>query len=129
MAKKSGTTESKEGAPQVDVESLVASNDETLKAVMKANEAVLEGMVTVGREIMEFGTARFRRDLETQGSLMRCKDVEEAFRVQCDYAREATQQYFEEVSKLMNLTAKIGRECWAPLEDRTREALHEIGPH
>lgn len=126
MAKTTGTTQkSEEAARQMGMESLMATNGETLRAVMKANEAALEGMVAIGREIMEFGTERVRRDLETQGSLMRCTNAEEAYRLQCDYAREATQQYFEEASKLMNLSAQIARDCWAPIEDRTRAAIEE----
>lgn len=132
MAKKTGTTTGtteklEETGARMGMETLMATNGEMLRAVMKANEAALEGAVAVGREIMEFGTARVQRDLETQGSLMRCKDAEEAYRVQFDYAREATQQYFEEASKLMNLTAQITRDCWAPIEDRTRAALEGTG--
>ena len=111
---------------QVDLGSVVEANEETLKALMKANEAMLEGMVAVGREIMEFRKERVRTDIEASESLLQCRDAEEAFRLQCHYAREATQQYFEEASKLMNLTARITRECWAPLEDRTREALQDF---
>ena len=114
------------GDGQADLGSLMDANGETFRAIMKANEAMLEGMAAMGREIMEFRNERTRRDIETSESLMRCNDLEEAFRLQCDYAREASQQYFEEASRLMNLTAKIAREYWAPLEDRTREALHDL---
>lgn len=93
---------------------------------MRANEAMLEGVAAVGRELMDFGSARMRRDLEAQGALLRCTDAEEAFRLHCDYAREATQQYLDQAVKLMNLGARISRDCWSPFEERSKAALHDL---
>lgn len=127
MVRKTETADAPSGNDgAADFGSLVDANGETFKAIMKANEAMLEGMAAVGREIIEFRTERTRRDLETSESLLHCNDLEEAFRLQCDYAREASQQYFEEAGRLMSLTAKIAQDAWAPLEDRTREALHGV---
>lgn len=116
-----------EKAPvQEGVDVFIASNGENWKAVMKAGEMMLEGMSALGREMMEFGNTRFRHDVEASESLMKCKGVDEAFRLQCDFMREATQQYFEEAGKLTQLTARLTRDCWAPLEDRTRAALRQM---
>ena len=104
----------------------IANNGENWKAVMRAGEVMLEGMSALGREMMEFGNTRFRHDVETSESLMKCRGADEAFRLQCDFMREATQQYFEEAGKLTQLTARLTRECWAPIEDRTRAAIKEM---
>jgi hypothetical protein len=117
---------SEEAALQANVEALVASNGETMKAVMKANESMFGSMAAINREIFDFGSTRLRHDIETSRSLMGCKDAEEAFRLQCDFTRAAAQQYFEEAGKLMNLTAEFTRDYWAPIEDRTKEALHDL---
>lgn len=128
MSKKVETGERSEARAKVqpDVEAIMATNGENWRAFMKAGEAMLEGMTAVGREMMDFGNARMRHDIATSESLMRCNGAEEAFRLQCDYAREATQQYFEEAGKLMQLTARMTREYWVPLEDRTRATLHQL---
>ena len=108
-----------------EVEALLARNGRTLEAMIKANGAVLEGMAKLGREMLEFGNTRIREDLEASETLMKCKDPQEAFRLQCDFARRATQQYFEEATRLMELTAQITRNCWAPLEETARAGTAE----
>ena len=112
MVRKTETAETPSGGDgAADFGSLVDANGETFRAIMKANEAMLEGMAAVGREIIEFRTERTRRDLATSESLLHCNDVEEAFRLQCDYAREASQQYFEEAGRLrdrITVPASIG---------------------
>ena len=100
-------------------------NGEALAAMMRANQVLLEGMTAMQREIMEFGSARLRQDLETQEELKNCKDLQEAFRMQAEFAQKAMQQYAEEMSKLVELSTKIGRECWAPWEEATRATLNE----
>lgn len=100
-------------------------NGEALAAMMRANQVLLEGMTEMQREIMEFGNARLRQDLASQEELTNCKDIQEAFRMQAEFAQKAMQQYAEEMTKLVELSNKIGRECWAPWEDATRAALAE----
>ena len=113
--------------PQVDVDALVQRNGENMKAFMKANEVMLEGMATLGREMMEFGNNRLSHDLKASETLMQCHGADEAFRVQCDFARDAAQQYLDHATRLMNLTAQLTRQCWAPLQERAEGALEELG--
>lgn len=101
-------------------------NGEALAAMMRANQVLLEGMTAMQREIMEFGSARLRQDLETQEELSHCKDLQEAFRMQAEFAQKTMQQYAEEMSKLAQLSAKIGCDCWAPWEEATRATLAEV---
>jgi hypothetical protein len=103
-----------------------APNGEALAAMMQANQVLLEGMTAMQREIMEFGNARLRQDLASQEELSNCKDIQEAFRMQAEFAQKAMQQYAEEMSKLVELSSKIGRECWAPWEEATRATLAEV---
>ena len=119
-------TKAKEPPPQLDFENMIDTNGRNLRAVMRANEVMLESMTAFGREVMEFGNTRLRHDLETSGSFMRCGDGMEAFGLQCDYLRLATQQYVEETNKLVSLGGRMAQDCWAPLEDRTRAALTEM---
>ena len=52
-----GKTDGDAGESPADGEAL-----ETLEAMMKANEAMLQGMATMQREIMDFGNARLRHE-------------------------------------------------------------------
>ncbi len=105
-----------------------SANGEALEAMMRANEAMLQGMATMQREIMEFGNARLRQDLETQEALSHCDDLQEAYRLQADFAQKAMQQYAEETAKLIELSTRIGRDCWGPFEDATRAAMKNMTP-
>ena len=101
-------------------------NEETLAAMLKANEAMLEGMIALQREILEFGTARLHQDMEIQGELAKCKDLQEAWKMQAEFAQKAMQQYSAQTAKLVDLSAKISRECWGPFEAATRTALQQV---
>ena len=103
------------------------ANDEALAAMVRANEVLLQGMTEMQREIVEFGNARLRHDIETQEALSQCQDLEQAFKVQAEFAQKAFQQYSEETAKLMALSAKIGRECWGPFTEVTRATLQKTG--
>jgi len=112
--------------PQIDIDTLVQRNGENMKAFIKSNEAMLEGIFALGREVMTFGSTRLTHDLKASEALMQCHGADEAFRVQCDFARDAAQQYLEETTRLMSLAAQLSRDCWAPLQERAQGAVEEI---
>ena len=57
---------------------------------------------------------------------MGCKDAEEAFRIQCDFAQSATQLYLDQSNNLLTALAKITEDFWAPLQEHTRQALRDL---
>jgi len=116
-----------EAADTPEIAKVLDTNGDNLKAIMQANEAMLAGMAEFGREMIAFGNTRLRQDMATSESLMCCTDAEKAFRLQCDFARTTSEQYFVEADKLMKLANKMAQECWAPLESRTRAALDSVG--
>ncbi len=107
-------------------EAVFGPNGENLSAVMSASEAMFAGMAEVSQEVMNFAGERVRKNLETSEELIKAKDPEEIFEKQCTIARYAAEQYIEETSKLMMLMARITRDCWAPVEKRTKSALHDM---
>ena len=127
MAKSTKPRTVAEAAAAPEITKVLESNGDNLKAIMQANEALLAGMAELGREMMTFSTTRLRQDMAASESLMCCGDPGEAFRLQCDFARTASEQYFVEADKLMKLANKMAQECWAPLEHRTRAALDGAG--
>ena len=103
------------------------TQDETLAAMMRANEVLFQGMTEMQRALLEFGNARLRQDLETQEALSQCRDLQEALRLQAEFAQKAFQQYSEETARLMQLSARIGRDCWGPFTEATRAGLQKTG--
>lgn len=107
-------------------EALVGSNGENVSAVMSAGEAMLAGMAEVSQEMMTFAGDRLRQDIEIAEDFSKVKSPEELFEKQCSFAQRAAQQYAEETSKLLAMMARIQQSCWAPMQERTKVALHDL---
>ena len=109
-----------------DLAALVDSNGANIAAFVKASEALWTGMTAIGQEMAQFASARLRENMDLSGSVMQCGDPREAFRLECDYARNATRQYLDETSKLLGIAAETSQRSWAPIEELTRETLGRI---
>lgn len=120
------TGRTKETTAEAGYEALIRGNQDNLSAAVKANETMFNDMMAVGREIMDFASSRLEQDLAVTEKLMKSKDAESAFRVQCEFAQTAIQQYFEESQKLMALGTNIARDCWTPLQDQTSLMLRGL---
>ena len=125
MPKESAKPPSAKSTAAQDMTALWAPNGDTLEAVVKANEALASGMAAWGQEVMTFANRRLAENMQRSESLFQCKDPEAAFRLGCDFAKTASEQYLEETDRFIKLAARISRDCWAPLEKRTQDALHE----
>jgi phasin family protein len=108
-------------------DALVGRNGENVSAVMSAGEAMLSGLAEVSQEMMTFAGDRLRQDMECAEDFAKAKTPEELFEKQCSFAQRAARQYAEETSKLIAMMARIQQSCWAPMEARTKEALHDLG--
>ena len=104
---------------------LLDNQNENFEAVIKANEALASGVAALGQEVLGFASKRVSETIHHSESLAQCKDPNEAFELNYDFAQKATQQYLEEANRLFSLTSDISRQCWAPLEERTRKAVDE----
>lgn len=110
-----------------DYSAVFQTNGAAFAAALRAGEAMLQGWAEINREMMNFASDRLRRSLETSESLIGCQDPTQAFGVQCEHARQATQAYLEEATRLMSLAAKLSEDCLTPIEAQARETLDQIG--
>jgi hypothetical protein len=109
-----------------DYQALLKSNGETFEALFKANESMLEGMTALSRELFDFGNRRLRQEMELSEKLLQCQDAEEAFEISSSFAQRTTEQYLAEANRIFEIATSVSRKCWAPLEHRTRDVLHDI---
>lgn len=130
MPKEVKKAEAGNGAPTAsvtpDLAALVDSNGANIAALVKAGEALWTGMTAMGQEMAQFASTRLRENMDLSGSVMQCGDPGEAFRLECDYARNATRQYLDETSKLLGIAAETSQRSWAPIEEVTKETLGRI---
>ena len=107
-------------------EALVGKNGENVTAAMSAGEAMLAGLAEVSQEMMTFAGDRLRQDLELAEDFAKAQSPEEIFDKQCSFAQRAAQHYAEETSRLFGMFARIQQAAWAPMQERTRQALHDL---
>lgn len=112
--------------PELDYQALAMASGTTMQALMRANDAMLKGVMALSQEVSEFTNARLRQNVERSETLLRCSDPAEAFGLQCDFAHKATQQYLAEANRLMALATAVTGKCWEPLEECTRETLGRL---
>jgi hypothetical protein len=114
------------GATESDLNALADESGANMNAVIEASNAMMQGMMLLGGEMVAFWSARWRDGFEASQRLMGCADPNEAFGMQCELARAASQQFFDETAKLMNLAAETAHSSWAPIELRTQAALDRL---
>jgi hypothetical protein len=110
----------------VTPDAIIDENQANLAAFVEANEAIMAGMATLSAEVVGFGTKRLRDNMERTESLLACRDPEQAFRVQCEYFEQATQQYLDQANQVMTIMAAITQNFLAPFEERTKATLREL---
>ncbi len=101
-------------------------NSGDLEAYLQANKAIMKGMAVLSSEMMDFGNRQLHEFTKRSESLVGCKDAEEAFRIQCDFAQSATQLYLDQSNNLVTILAKMTEDCWAPLQEHTKQALRGL---
>ncbi len=101
-------------------------NTQNFEAFVRANEAIMNGMAALNSDMHAFGNKRLRENVERSESLVSCNDSEEAFRIQWDFFQSATQQYLDQTNNMLAIMAKMTGDYWAPVQERTNEALRGL---
>jgi len=112
--------------PDDQLTNLADESGATVNALIEASNAMLQGWMTLSQELVEFSGARWREQFELSQRLLGCSDPSAAFDMQCELARAASRQFFDETAKLMDLAAKAAQSSWVPLETRTKQALDRL---
>ena len=85
------------------VQRLSEQQQEALDRLGIASQAMLDGLTVSQREIADFVAARIYRDIETQRALLACRTLDDLRGVQADFMRNAVDQYFSEMTRLLDL--------------------------
>ncbi len=93
---------------------------------LQANEAIMDGMTALSSEMMDFSKRRLGEVTKRSESLLGCKDIDQALRIQYEFAHTTTQQYLEQTNNLLAILAKMTQDFWNPLQGLTRQALRDL---
>lgn len=87
------------------------------EAVVKANQALMNGVAAINREVTDYASQRARAIVDGAKAAPRDGNWQDLWSFQIDYTRCATEAYCQEASKLVDLGMSVSRETWAPLQE------------
>jgi hypothetical protein len=120
------TSALKQATERLKREFSLPENSDDLEAFLQANGAIMNGMAALSSEMMEFSNRQLHEFTKRSESLVGCKDAEQAFRIQCEFAQTATQQYLDQTNNMLSIMTKMTENFWTPFQERTRETLRDL---
>ena len=94
------------------LEGLAAFNGTTADAFMKASRAYWNALSELNGELYGFYDKRLKHDMDLSRTMAGCGDLQEATRLQQDWARTTLEEYAAEATKIMQLCSQAGMESW-----------------
>ena len=101
-------------------------NSGDLDVFLQANEEIMKGMAALSSEMMDFSNRRLGEFTKRSESLVGCKHVDQAFRIQYEFAQTATQQYLDQTTKMLSIMTKMTQNFLNPLQEQTRQVLRDL---
>jgi len=89
-------------------------------------EACANGATTINAEVMSFMNNSLSRDIELTQAMAKCENWSGVVDVQQEWARQATQEYFAEATRLVQLAAKLTEESWEPVYEQANQTIAEL---
>lgn len=105
---------------------VAAVNGAAAQAFVRTCQAYTNGATTMNAEMMSFMNQRLNRDIEFTQSMSKCENWAGVVDVQQKWARQATEEYFAEASKLVQLAAKLTEESLEPVYEQANQTLVEF---
>ncbi len=106
---KTGQSQAAEGEKRggTALPSFPGVNPADIERFFEANRSMMQNMLDINRSLFEFADARFKADVAVFDDLCKCKDWQEASKVQTRFMSNLTQQYFDQTVKLMEAATKM----------------------
>lgn len=101
------------------IEAAVAFSDTVFGSVQTA----LKAMTDWQQEMLTFTTHRIERNAEAYGELLRCKSFDEMSALQQNWAKSASKEYSEHLSRLAGLT-QTAIQSAMPANGETKKRHH-----
>lgn len=127
MARKTtATTKPSQSVARETHDQFAALNGAAAETLARSCEACTRGAVTMGAEVLSFFNTRLTRDVELSQAVSQCENWAGVADLQQEWARQATQDYFSQASKLVQLAGKLTQESWEPIYEQSNEMFTEL---
>lgn len=105
--------------------SWMGSNTAFVDAFTQATQTYMSRFSELNEEIFGFAAGRLQRASEIGESLMKCRDITDALRIQQDWLRQASEQYVQEAGKLFEMATKAAIASVNPILEQAQQAAHK----
>jgi hypothetical protein len=89
-------------------------NGEIAETLRDSFEASFKAAIALQEEVMSFATHRIQENASIGEALLKCRNWEDALRMQQDWARSTAEEYLQESSKFIELTRQAMQVGFAP---------------
>jgi hypothetical protein len=90
------------------------SNGEIGETIRDSFEASFKAAIALQEELMTFASHRIQENASMSEALLKCRNWEDALRMQQDWARSTAEEYLQESSKFIELTRQAMQVGFAP---------------
>ena len=98
------------------------ANGAFVEAVTQASQNYMQRVAALNEEILGFAAQRMQKNSEAGESLMKCKDLSDALRIQQEWLRTMTEQYMQEASRIVEMTTKAAMAGFTPVAEGSATA-------
>lgn len=119
-------TQTTQASAREALDPIAAFNGAAAETFVRTCQAYTNGSTTMNAEMMSFLNKRLNRDIEIMQAMSKCENWAGVVNVQQKWARQATEEYFAEASRLVQLAAKLTEESWEPVYEQANQTLAEL---
>ena len=91
-----------------------------LENVVNSNTAMMKESIELARETLTFSHTRLQANLEAWTALSRCRSLRDLSECQTELAKEATSQYTDAASKIINRWANVVSSASVPDREQSQ---------
>ena len=104
----------------LSLNTLGRTNTQFLENFVKSNTAVVNGSVELARDTLTFSRTRLQANLDAWAALLKCKNLSDLDEIQQELAKNATSQYTDAASRIINRWANVISSASVPVREQSR---------
>ena len=125
-SKTKGTSQRSQAGAREALDPIAAVRGAAAETFVRTCQAYTNGATTMNAEVMNFMKNSLSRDIEFTQAMSECDNWAGVVDVQQEWARQATQEYFAEATRLVQLAAKLTEESWEPVYEQANQTIAEF---
>ena len=124
--KTKATAQTSQASAREGFDPIAALGGAAAETFVRTCQAYTSGATTMNAEMMSFMNSRLSRDIEFTQAMSKCENWAGVVDVQQEWARQATEEYFAEANRLVQLAAKLAEKSWEPVYEQANQTLAEL---